>query len=57
MYRVDVFQYLFIDNEVIAERCYKEYGHEYFDNKYFTGEWYVKYNPNVMDVLLSFQSK
>ena len=57
MYRVDVFQFLFVDKGVIAERGYKEeYGREDFDDKYLASDWYVKYNSNVMDVWLSFQS-
>ena len=33
VYRVDVFQFLFVDKGVIAERGYKEYGREDFDDK------------------------
>ena len=56
MYTVSVFG-LFVDKGVIVERDYEEYGCEDVDYEYLAGEWYVKYNPNVMDVLLSFQSK
>ena len=48
MYRVYLFEFLFLDKGVIAERGCKEYGREDFDDKYLAGEWYVKYNPNVM---------
>ena len=38
---MDVFQFLFVDKGVIAERGYKEYGCEDFDDKHLTGEWYA----------------
>ena len=47
----------FVEKGIIRERGYKEYGHEDFYDKYLAGEWYVKCNPNVMDVLLSFLTK
>ena len=53
----DVFQFLFVDKGFIEERGYKECGREDFEDKYLAGEWCIKYNPNVMDVWLNFQSK
>ena len=43
-------EFLFVYKGVIAERGYKEYGRKDFEDKYLAGEWYIKYNPNVMDV-------
>ena len=38
MYRVDVFQFLFVDKGIIAERDYQVYGREDFADKYFAGD-------------------
>ena len=39
-----MFEFLFVDKGVIAEVGYKEHGHEDFDDKYLSGEWYIIYN-------------
>lgn len=42
----DVFRFLFAEKGICDVRGYKEYSREDFDNKYFTGEWYVNYDEH-----------
>ena len=55
--QTDVFQFLFADKGVIAERGYKEYGRDDFDERYFTDEWYVKYDQNGDGCAVEFPIK
>ena len=55
--QTDVFQFLFADKGVIAERGYKEYGRDDFDERYFTDEWYVKYDQTGDGCAVEFRIK
>ena len=55
--QTDVFQFLFADKGIIAERGYKEYGRDDFDDRYFTDEWYVKYDQNGDGCAVEFPIK
>ena len=55
--QTDVFQFLLADKGVIAERGYKEYGRDDFDERYFTDEWMSSMTKTVMGVQLSSLSK